>query len=239
MPKLIKYALIVQFPIFSFIAIRSMEKPTNISKLNTKFILLRRALKNNNDALAANLALSIPPDLVDPFGRSALHYVDTAPAVRLLLGSGGNINALDSSHQTPLDRALAQNRREAVCELTRWGGLMANQASTLLHYAADHGNILMIKALLRIRRCRWLLNAQDAEGYTPLHNALIEGHDEAAELLLRAGANATLENHLGITAFDMIAGIGNLELIRLMRQTNLYTQDTNCRGAQVASGAQS
>lgn len=216
MTKLIKITLTLQLILGSFIVIQAMEQPANKQTSNARFILLRKALKNNNHELANHLASSLPADAVDQFGRSPLHYVDATQGVRLLLANGADVNALDINQQTPVDRALDRSSRAAAYELTRWGGVMAYEAWTILHYAAALGNVKRLKDI--ISRCRCVLNAQDVDGYTALHIALMQTHYDAAELLLREGADATLANHHGVASADMITGTCDLDLIRLMRQ---------------------
>ena len=47
------------------------------------------------------------------------------------------------------------------------------------------------------------LNSQDKKGRTPLHRATYEGCVEAAEALLAVGADATVLNRNGKTAFEI------------------------------------
>ena len=47
------------------------------------------------------------------------------------------------------------------------------------------------------------LDTQDRKGRTPLHRATYEGHAEAAEALLAAGADTTILNRTGKTAFEI------------------------------------
>ena len=47
------------------------------------------------------------------------------------------------------------------------------------------------------------LNTQDRKGRTPLHRATYEGRVEAAEALLDAGADPTVLNRNGRTAFEI------------------------------------
>ena len=81
------------------------------------------------------------------------------------------------------------------------GGLVnaLNKARrTPLQLAAKANRADMIRLLARHRAD---LNTQDKKGRTPLHRATYEGCVEAAEALLEVGADPTVVNKRGKTAF--------------------------------------
>jgi ankyrin repeat protein len=47
------------------------------------------------------------------------------------------------------------------------------------------------------------VNAQDGEGYTPLHKAAWRGHEAIVRLLLDGKANPSLKESTGLTPLDM------------------------------------
>jgi len=63
--------------------------------------------------------------------------------------------------------------------------------------AAEYGNIETIKHHLANGTD---VNAQDFDGWTPLHWAAMEGHKKIAELLIANGADVNLKDNLGWTA---------------------------------------
>ncbi|XP_054876415.1 myotrophin [Poeciliopsis prolifica] len=68
-----------------------------------------------------------------------------------------------------------------------------------LHYAADFGQVDMIKFLLHKGAN---INATDKHGLTPLMYACFENHLECAEILLEKGADKHIKTQDGLSAFD-------------------------------------
>jgi ankyrin repeat protein len=56
------------------------------------------------------------------------------------------------------------------------------------------------------------LNAQDSQGNTALMHALLGRHQEIENLLVLRGADTSLKNNLGLTAFDLATGDARLEM---------------------------
>ncbi|XP_005806956.1 myotrophin-like [Xiphophorus maculatus] len=68
-----------------------------------------------------------------------------------------------------------------------------------LHYAADFGQVDMIKYLLHKGAD---VNATDKHGLTPLMYACFEDHKECAKILLEKGADKHIKSPDGVSAFD-------------------------------------
>ncbi|XP_043964694.1 myotrophin isoform X3 [Gambusia affinis] len=79
-----------------------------------------------------------------------------------------------------------------------------------LHYAADFGQLDVIKYLLDKGAD---VNATDKHGLTPLMNACFEDHKECAKILLEKGADKHIKSSQGISAFDCESG-AILELLK-------------------------
>lgn len=75
---------------------------------------------------------------------------------------------------------------EHPCDLAQ-GGMMGN---TVLHQAASVGNVPLIQEI--VQRCPELLNMGDNNGETPLFKATCRGNRDAAEELLRLGAQSNI-----------------------------------------------
>jgi len=75
--------------------------------------------------------------------------------------------------------------------------LVDSEGLTLLHWAADRGQVEM--AVLLLDRDPLLLDAVDGEGQTALHYAASCAHADLVTLLLERGADRTLEDGDGLT----------------------------------------
>jgi transient receptor potential cation channel subfamily A protein 1 len=68
----------------------------------------------------------------------------------------------------------------------------SDSGRSLLHYAATANQVEAI--LFLISECRVSINVQDRDGNTPLHEAVMTGHLEAADVLLAHNADDTIRN---------------------------------------------
>lgn len=71
---------------------------------------------------------------------------------------------------------------------------------TALHQSAIDGNLDCAKTLVRNGAD---VNSVDCEQWTPLHAASMTGHTSLVQFLLNAGANPSLKNEEGDTAYDV------------------------------------
>ncbi|CAN7977196.1 unnamed protein product, partial [Ixodes persulcatus] len=76
----------------------------------------------------------------------------------------------------------------------------AKTGATSLHVAAAKGYLKVMTLLIQAGVD---LNAQDWDGWTPLHAASHWGQKEACRLLCDSLANMALPNHVGQTCFDL------------------------------------
>jgi len=83
-------------------------------------------------------------------------------------------------------------------ERVELGLLKDPQGLTLLHWAADRGQVEMARLLLE--RDDKLLDLQDSEGQTALHYAASCGHLDMVRLLLSSGADREVADEEGATA---------------------------------------
>jgi uncharacterized protein len=90
----------------------------------------------------------------------------------------------------------------------------AGPAPVALSDAARTGNWATVRSLISGGLKGDGVNAQDQDGTRPLHWAVRADELEIAELLLKAGADATAQNRLGLTAINLAATNGNGAMIR-------------------------
>lgn len=85
---------------------------------------------------------------------------------------------------------------------------------TPLMLASHLGNTNTINALLEARAS---INSQDELGDTALHKAIKNGYDEAAKLLIRAGADLRIENVRRETPFETARNLGRKDITELLQ----------------------
>lgn len=80
-----------------------------------------------------------------------------------------------------------------------------HNGKTALHYAARVGDLRVIERLLTDPTFNGdhRVNAQDGDGYTPLHYAAAGDHHDVVSYLLARGADPTIKTSLGKTALDL------------------------------------
>jgi len=132
--------------------------------------------------------------------------------LRYLVGAGANLNARTPVHETPLmlaayfydDGQSATDRYDAAVRLlVEAGASLENEPGnyTPLAYAAYNDRQRALRYLIE-RGARVDADARDRQVYinTPLMMAAMQGHREAVQLLLRAGADPLVRVYRGSTA---------------------------------------
>lgn len=85
---------------------------------------------------------------------------------------------------------------------------------TALHFAAREGKTEVCQYL--VEELKLDVNVKDAEGETPLVHAARQGHTATAKYLLEHGADPAIPSELGATALHHAAGIGDIQLLKLL-----------------------
>nr|QEO19202.1 putative ankyrin-1 isoform X1 [Cymbidium ensifolium] len=85
---------------------------------------------------------------------------------------------------------------------------------TALHFAAREGKTEVCKYLLE--ELKLDANVRDDDGETPLLHASRQGHFHTVIYLLEQGADPSASSALGATALHHAAGIGDIELLKLL-----------------------
>src|SRR5262245_26831952 len=86
---------------------------------------------------------------------------------------------------------------------------------TPVHTAAERGKLARLQELLAGGH---VVNAFDELGYTPLHYAVMQGHYEAAKILIQAGADVNAHDaaRIGETPLGQISGNCSLRIAQLL-----------------------
>lgn len=96
-----------------------------------------------------------------------------------------------------------------------------------IHMAAGDGDIDGVKKCLE--RNPKLINARNADGRTPLHEAALEGQMEIVEFLLSRKAEMNLQDKKGQTPLHLAAKEGFMKVIKLLidNKAELNIKDDN------------
>ena len=136
-------------------------------------------------------------DEVDTTGRTPLHLAGIAgdvPSVKALLAAGADIclrYQLDKHDVSALDCAARLGHVDVMRLLIERGAMATVQqgSRTALHHAAKHNQVAAIELLVREAAN---VDAEDAEGWTPLLLASLDDHGPAVETLCSSGADVSV-----------------------------------------------
>lgn len=155
---------------------------------------LHVAVQNRDAGIAEFLlAMGARVDPTDAAGRTPLKLaadLGAEPLVKLLAGKGANIFALDAEKMSPVDVVLRGRSPGLLAALLSRENVNSTDASggTILHRAAETGLLDLARAALELGP---ELNKKDAEGKTPLDEALLRPQSvdcaRVAELLVQRG----------------------------------------------------
>jgi ankyrin repeat protein len=127
--------------------------------------------------------------------------------LKQLLDAGADVNYRNEDSMTPLMFAVTSDHLDIVNELIRRGADITTAAmngATALHLAANFGHVDILKKIIDTHLAeRDHLNAQDSRGQTALHGAAEGGMVNSVMLLLQKGADATIMDDDGNTAYDL------------------------------------
>ncbi len=159
------------------------------------------------------------PMLADEGGNTILHKAAMSgnyPVVKVLLDSRKtDVNVMNEQGNTPLNFTCSAEIAQLLLSRLANPTLADESENTPLHHAAEIEDIDLINVLLSDRRVN--VNAQNDQGETPLHKALtgILNPLETARVLLEHGADATILDDTGLSAFQLARDNG-IDLNALM-----------------------
>jgi hypothetical protein len=113
------------------------------------------------------------------------------------------------------------------------GGMSEEEETCPLHKAVFDGDVEAAKTLLKSND----VNQNDMHGNTPLHLAVILGHEDLVKLLLDSGAKVKEKNLSGWTPLDEALSYGNRDTTRLLlkKLREQFAKDLISRRADLIS----
>ncbi|XP_045526340.1 ankyrin repeat domain-containing protein 27-like [Pieris brassicae] len=166
----------------------------------------------------------------DSHGLTPLHVASIhgkAAIVESLIDMGAELNATDLNECSPLHYSASRGHQNALLLLLH-SGADINKANidknSPLHVAVNNGHLNCVKALIYFAehgRKQININCCNVNGNTPLHLAAKWGYEGIAKLLIENGAEPSLQNRNGKSAFDLAH---NLKILQLLKSStpNLY-----------------
>ena len=155
--------------------------------------------------------------VVDWFKRGVLYWVTSGDGVRVVVGAGGDVAAVDTDGWTPLHVAAHWDREGAVCGLVGAGAdvnAVDKGGSTPLHGAAMAGREGVVCVLVGSGAD---VNAADADGMTPPHWAAQEGREGIVGVLVGAGADVNAVGRAGETPLYLASRNGRGGVVGALR----------------------
>lgn len=162
--------------------------------------------------LKAENVRAVTKDELNEMLLNAVWYNENKKIERFL-NAGANANYDKHRRLTPLISAVLRQNGPAVKVLLQ-AGANVNAATpsgaTALHYAENES---ILRALLDQNGVN--INSRDRRGTTALMSAASKGNARVVDILLKAGADATLKNYKGETALKLTENEKCKELIQL------------------------
>ena len=208
--------------LFAALGLRAEELPAETAALNH---WMRLVELNGGAAVRERLLAGQDPNAIDHRGQRALHWAlmhESGKVVEVLLEDPRtDPNALNQAGEKPLWLAAMRGRLDWLQALLKRGAQLETAAPdpkarawTTLHYAVLAPNQDVLRWLLA--QGGMDLDAGSVNGSTPLMMALGYGAVDAAAMLLKAGADPTRRNDLGLDAWEFARRAGREDIAKRM-----------------------
>lgn len=162
------------------------------------------AVKNDDTKAVTNLLFrGFDPNAIDPNGLHGLLIAAREGSLKvaalLLSQNKTQVEVRSAQDESALMMAALGGHESLAKSLIERGADVNKTGWTPLHYAATKGHISIIKLLLTHYA---YIDAESPNKTTPLMMAAMYGTFEAVKLLIEEGADVSLKNEQGLTAFD-------------------------------------
>ncbi|KAG8199145.1 hypothetical protein JTE90_015980 [Oedothorax gibbosus] len=204
------------------ILLRSGGKDMRLIKDKDGKIPLFLAAENDNNSLCRELLAALSKEQLKfksvEEGDTAMHIATrrkNGELLRLLLNSGGNVDAQNNEGQTPLHIACSHGDVEILKVFFQFranANINDNEDRTPLHLAAEKGYSTIVETLADKFKASIFKRTKD--GRTLMHIASESGHQETALVFLKKGVPLHMSNKTGTKAIHTAAAHGFVEVIR-------------------------
>lgn len=173
---------------------------------------LAASICTNSRMLEIVLRAGGSPNVIDVFTeRTPLHLScanGLTDNVELLIAQGANVNAVDIYGKKPLDYAIIYNRFDVFVILANNNKIdLANNnkynGKSIMHNIIESDLVANKTNFIKVLLSKNIdINAEDFNGVTPLMLAAKDGKKDIVQFLLDNGADKTIADKLGFTAYD-------------------------------------
>ncbi|KAK2142501.1 hypothetical protein LSH36_947g01017 [Paralvinella palmiformis] len=147
-------------------------------------------------------------------------YEGQRDAVKELLARGAKLEMRDRGGSTSLHWGVLCPNLNMIDDLLDSGAdtlaVDYNGWSALMRIAAVGGNRHAAEKLLR--HTQQLIDVRDKDGKTALMTSVVNGHMELVHLLLEKGADISIKNEYGKTAYDMAISMEKRRVVKVLEE---------------------
>lgn len=165
--------------------------------------------RDDDRPVVALLRRGFDPNTRDPKGQVGLTLAlqnDSRKVFAALLAARNvKVEARNAHDESPLMMAALKGNLEAARALIARDADVNKPGWAPLHYAASAGTPVHTQIIALLLENHAFIDAASPNGTTPLMMAARYGSMDSVQLLLNEGADPTLKNQAGLTAFDFAA----------------------------------
>ncbi len=153
--------------------------------------------------------------LKDKYGNSPLHLAarkGNVDCLKILLGAGGDINAINKNKITPLGSAVSYSKIESVKVFLEHGSFLKGKESIIANAISNRDKEianLLINSMKEI-------DPPEKLKKSPLHRAIEKKYSEIAKSLILKMKNIDVRNSSERTPLHIASDTDNIEIVRLL-----------------------
>jgi ankyrin repeat protein len=163
------------------------------------------------------------------YKKTALHiaaFFGRKEIVQLLIKKGARLNMKDDNGETPLFSNIRCGSLDILEELLKAGAKVdeanASYETPLHHVDSLEKATLLFKYGATIKK--------DENGWTPLHQAVLDGKKDLVDLFLAKGAQINEPTNSGKTPLHLASEIGKREIVEFLLEKNALVDVTDIQG---------